>query len=188
MRPSHSSIESKIATTGGFGSDDAIGLQMTQNDYVFITRWRMAARCEEIADIFEDTAALSRWWPTVFLRADIVEPGAGHGLGRVVDVASKGFLPYTTRWRFTVIAEAYPYSSRIRAQGQFVGSGAWTFERDGDFTNVTYDWRVRTEDPLMRRWSAILRPIFIANHHWAMAQGRKGLQRELARRQTLANP
>ena len=48
--------------------------------------------------------------------------------------------------------------------------------------NVTYDWKINAEKPLLRYFSFIMKPIFSANHRWAMKQGEKSLQLELARR------
>ena len=65
------------------------------------------------------------------------------------------------------------------------GAGEWTFEQDGPFVNVTFDWRVAAEKPLLRQVSAALRPVFEANHRWAMAQGEESLKLELARRRAV---
>ena len=48
--------------------------------------------------------------------------------------------------------------------------------------DVTYDWRLRAEKPLLRSLSFLLKPLFEANHRWAMAQGEESLRLELARR------
>ncbi|HEX7137659.1 MAG TPA: hypothetical protein VF219_07430, partial [Vicinamibacterales bacterium] len=47
---------------------------------------------------------------------------------------------------------------------------------------VVYDWRLRAEKPLLRDLSFLLRPLFEANHRWAMAQGEESLKLELLRR------
>jgi hypothetical protein len=47
---------------------------------------------------------------------------------------------------------------------------------------VTYDWLLRADKPLLRRLSWLLKPIFAANHRWAMARGEESLKLELARR------
>jgi hypothetical protein len=44
-----------------------------------------------------------------------------------------------------------------------------------------FDWRIRAEKPLLRWLSFIFKPIFEANHRWAMAQGETSLKLELAR-------
>jgi hypothetical protein len=70
----------------------------------------------------------------------------------------------------------------LEAWGDFDGRGIWTFEPDGDYTNITYDWLVKAEKPLLRYCSFIMKPIFSANHRWAMAKGEESLRLELARR------
>ena len=49
-------------------------------------------------------------------------------------------------------------------------------------TRIIYDWRITAEKPLLRLFSPILKPIFGANHRWAMARGEESLRIELARR------
>ena len=50
---------------------------------------------------------------------------------------------------------------------------------------MTYDWKIRADKPLLRYLSFLLKPIFSANHRWAMAQGEKALRAELACRQDM---
>jgi hypothetical protein len=91
-------------------------------------------------------------------------------------------LPYTIAWEFEVVESRYPFGMTIEASGDFVGRGVWTFDQDGEYVNVTYDWRIRGEKPLFRFLTPVLRPAFAANHRWAMAQGEESLNLELARR------
>jgi len=58
------------------------------------------------------------------------------------------------------------------------------FQPDGDWLNVTYDWKIRAEKPLLRLLSPVLKPIFAMNHRWAMARGEESLRLELLRRRT----
>jgi hypothetical protein len=53
--------------------------------------------------------------------------------------------------------------------------------QDGEYCDVTFDWRVAADKPLLRRFSFLLRPLFEANHKWAMEQGRRSLELELER-------
>jgi hypothetical protein len=152
------------------------------NVYHFVTHWRVRGTCVEVADLLEATKDLSRWWPSVYLDVRVLEPGGTHALGERVSLFTKGWLPYTLRWEFTVAEQRYPHGSVIEARGDFVGRGEWIFEQDGEFVNVTYIWDVRAEKPLLRTLTPVLRPIFSANHRWAMAQGRRSLELELARR------
>ena len=55
-------------------------------------------------------------------------------------------------------------------------------------TLVTYDWLVIAEKGILKTLSAIMKPIFSANHHWAMARGEESLKLELARRHAVGDP
>lgn len=53
---------------------------------------------------------------------------------------------------------------------------------------VTYDWLVLAEKGILKTFSPIMKPIFSANHHWAMARGEESLRFELARRHAADDP
>ncbi|WP_420627600.1 SRPBCC family protein [Candidatus Leptofilum sp.] len=155
---------------------------MASNEYAFVTHWRMQSTCEEISDVLGNAPDLARWWPSVYLEVKELESGDENGIGKVVDLHTKGWLPYTLRWQFRVTENRHPHGFSLEAWGDFEGSGIWTFEQDGDWVNIHYDWRIRAEKPLLRTLSFLLKPIFSANHHWAMRQGEMSLKQELARR------
>jgi hypothetical protein len=152
------------------------------NDYHFISRWRVDGTCAEVADVLGDPTALPRWWPSVYLAVDELAPPDANGVGRRARLRTKGWLPYTLTWQLEVVEMIYPHGFTIVARGDFDGRGVWTFDQDGPFVDVTYDWRLRAEKPLLRNLSFLLRPVFEANHRWAMGQGETSLRLELARR------
>lgn len=155
---------------------------MNSSDYHFVTRWRVPGTVEEVADVLADAEGLARWWPSVYLEVEELKPGDEDGIGKEVALHTKGWLPYTLRWRFRVTESNYPHGFALEAWGDFVGRGEWTLAQDGEWVDVVYDWRVQAEKPLLRRLSFLLRPLFAANHHWAMARGEESLRLELARR------
>jgi hypothetical protein len=154
---------------------------LASNDYHFITHWRVESTIAEIFEILQDGPALVRWWPSVYLDVKVLEPGDEVGIGKVVGLYTKGWLPYTLRWRFRV-TEVRKDGFTLVAEGDFDGRGIWTFEQDGPWVNITYDWKIKAEKPLLRYFSFIMKPIFSANHQWAMAKGEESLKLELARR------
>src|SRR5439155_13341792 len=88
-----------------------------------------------------------------------------------------------------------PTGFRLDAEGDFVGRGIWTLqpeigaaEPDGPLTTVVYDWLIVAEKGVLKRLSPIMKPIFRANHRWAMAQGERTLRLQLARRHAGADP
>lgn len=152
------------------------------NDYHFMTHWRVEGDVREVADVLNDPLALPRWWPAVYLGVWEQEPARADGTGRVIALYTKGWLPYTLRWRFRVTESRYPNGFRLEAEGDFVGRGIWTLERDGAWVDVTYDWKIDAEKPLLKYGSFVMKPIFSWNHRWAMARGEESLRLELARR------
>ena len=154
---------------------------MASNDYHFITHWRVQSTVKEVADIMRDATDLVRWWPSVYLGVEELEPGDENGLGKVVSLYTKGWLPYTLRWQFRV-TEIRQDGFTLRAWGDFDGRGIWTFVQDGPWVNIIYDWRISAEKSLLRYLSFLIKPIFAANHRWAMAKGEESLCLEIARR------
>jgi hypothetical protein len=152
------------------------------HQYHFVTTWRVDALCGEVADILGDPLALPRWWPAVYLDAEETAPGDAQGRGRRVALHTKGWLPYTLQWELEVVESRYPQGFAIVARGDLDGRGVWTIEQDGRHTRATYDWQLHAQKPLVRRLSFLLKPLFEANHRWAMAQGAESLVLELARR------
>jgi hypothetical protein len=168
---------------------------VASNDYHFVTVWQIPATPDEITEVLGDAPALARWWPSVYLTVSEVEPGDERGVGKVVDLFTKGYLPYTLRWRFTVSESDPPTGFRLEATGDFVGQGIWTLvagrgpdDPRGPLTTVTYDWTVLAEKGILKNLSMIMKPIFRSNHHWAMARGEESLKLELARRHAGADP
>ncbi|MDJ0757019.1 MAG: hypothetical protein QNJ45_26040 [Ardenticatenaceae bacterium] len=160
---------------------------MNSNDYQFVTHWRVRSTCEEISQILGNAPDLVRWWPAVYLNVQEVEAGDENGIGKVVSLHTKGWLPYTLRWHFRVTENHHPFGFSLEAWGDFVGEGIWTFVQDGDFVNIRYDWRIQAEKPMLKYLSFLLKPIFSANHHWAMRQGEVSLEKELQRRSQMAS-
>ena len=148
---------------------------MAGNEYAFVTRWRVEGPIEEVSDILDDAEGLPRWWPSVYL--DVSKRPDG-----VVDLYTQGWLPYTLRWSFRITERHYPYGFSLEASGDFVGRGVWTFKQDGPSADITYDWRIRADKPLLRYLSFVFKPLFAANHRWAMARGEESLKLELRRR------
>lgn len=155
---------------------------MAINDYAFVSHWRVTGTPEEVYDVLIEGKEYVRWWPQVYLEVEETCPGGEHGMGRAARLLTKGRLPYRLRWRMEVIECRWPHGFALRADGDFVGRGEWTFEPQGAEVAITFDWRLRAEKPLLRWMSFALKPVFRANHTWAMARGEECLRAELTRR------
>ena len=168
------------AWLAGQGHDCGMG-----QDYRFHTVWRVAGSVQEVMAVLGDAQSLPRWWPSVYLSVVPVKDPAPDGTGAVVDLHTKGWLPYTLRWRLTITERMTETGFALTAAGDLAGTGRWTFTPDGPEVVITYDWRVLASKPLLRRLSWLLKPAFSANHRWAMARGEESLRLELRRRRAL---
>jgi hypothetical protein len=156
---------------------------MPSNDYRFVDRWRVEGGIKEVADILEDAIALPRWWPSVYYEVTELEPGKGnHGVGKLIRLRAGGWLPYTLRINFRTVESNYPHGFSMDATGDLEGKGIWTFEQDGPFVNITYDWTIRANKAVIDKLSFLLKPIFRSNHNWTMKRGEESLKLELRRR------
>jgi hypothetical protein len=151
---------------------------MADSRYHFVTRWRVEGTPEEVYRVIDEPADLPRWWPAVYLAVEEVQTPQG----QVYRLLTKGWLPYLLRWEFRRTQKVPFERIALEAWGDFVGRGLWTFTAAGPFVEAAYDWQVEATKPLLRRLSFLLRPIFAANHRWAMAKGEESLKLELARR------
>ncbi len=153
------------------------------NDYHCVDRWRVEGELREVADIIEDALSFPCWWRGVYFDAQELESGTDeHGTGKVIAVRAGGWLPYTLRLKFRTVASNYPHGFTLDATGDLEGRGIWIFEQDGTFANITYDWTIRANKPIIDKLSFLLKPIFRSNHNWTMRRGEESLKLELLRR------
>lgn len=154
------------------------------NEYFFVTRWTADAPPAEVQAILMEVEAFPAWWPAVYLDVQVLRRGAPGGEGTTAALHTKGWLPYTLRWTLEVTTVDPPRGFSLVARGDFVGSGVWRIEAapGGDRSVVIYEWRINAEKPLLRRLGWLLRPVFAANHRWAMRTGEISLNREIRRR------
>jgi uncharacterized protein YndB with AHSA1/START domain len=170
---------------------------LTTNQYHFITRWRVQGTAEEVYALISRPEDFPRWWPSVYLEVCEIAAGNENGLGRRVRLHTKGWLPYKLLWESCSSEMARPHRLVLEASGDFNGRGIWTFEDVGElggssngsadravegWVNVTFDWELTADKPLLRYLSFLMKPVFAANHQWAMGRGEESLKLELARR------
>ena len=156
---------------------------MATNRYSFTTHWHVHAAPDLVSAILGEATDLPRWWPSVYLEAKELAPGQpGTRVGREIALHTRGWLPYTLRWNFRVVDNRHPRGFSIAAWGDFEGTGVWTFEPEAGGTHVRFDWNIVAEKPLLKYLSFLMKPIFRANHEWAMRRGEECLAREIERR------
>jgi uncharacterized protein YndB with AHSA1/START domain len=154
---------------------------MNATEFYIPTVWRFRAPAERIYDLLSAPQEFVRWWPEVYLAVEDEEAGDAQGVGRRLNLLTKGKLPYRLRWQAEVLEAERPHRMTIRARGDLDGRGEWRFTQDGEWVDARYDWTVYVTQAWMVRLAPLLRPVFVWNHRWAMQRGFEGLARELAR-------
>lgn len=162
-------------------------------DYWLRTSWRIPAELPEVLGIIAEPADLPRWCPWVFREVEVRRRPTAGLVGTEVRLLTRGWLPYTLRFD-ACIDEAgwHPPHLVVRTRGDFDGRGVFRCrppaETGDGRLEVSLDWRVRVNKPVLARLSWLLWPVFARNHAWTMARGYQGLVAELERRRTAAHP
>jgi uncharacterized protein YndB with AHSA1/START domain len=157
---------------------------MPANEYYFVSHWRVPGTPEEVYEIIRDTAALPRWWPSAFVEST---PNTFPDGVEGVELATRGWMPYILHWTVRELSADPPGSLVIEVKGDFEGRGIWTLMQDGEYTNITYDWRIRVEKAGVKQLSFLLKPLFESNHRWAMKKGEQSMRLELMRRRATSD-
>ena len=91
-------------------------------EYHFVTVWKIRGTAHEVAEVLGDPMGLARWWPSVYLDVRELAPGDPQThIGRYIELLTKGWLPYTLRWRFKVTESRGDHGFSLVADGDFVG-------------------------------------------------------------------
>jgi hypothetical protein len=150
-------------------------------EFHIVSAWHIRGSVDEVFGVVNKPQEFTRWWPDVYLRVEEIEAGDENGVGRVLGLCTRGILPYTLNWRATAIRVEKPAHLVIDAEGDLRGRGEWLFRQRGPYVRVDYDWRVVAGKAWMRLLAPLLKPVFAANHRWAMRKGEQGLQQEVTR-------
>ncbi len=153
----------------------------SSNEYIFQSRWRVESTCEEVFRLIDEVPAFARWWPSVWLKVETLATADEQGVGATYRLTTKGWLPYLIHWVSRTTEKQFPHQIALEATGDFQGRGVWFFTADGPMVDMVYDWRIRADKPLLRRFSFLLKPLFAFNHNWAMSKGLDSIKLELAR-------
>ncbi len=161
---------------------ERLGL-LPSKEFYMVSHWELKGAAEEIVAVFNDPLSLTRWWAPVFMRGELLTKGDARKVGLTARFFTKGLLPHTFQFVARIEAVDERSTIRIRTFGDFDGDCLIKLEQDNSVTRATICWTVTVHQPFIRRLVRLFKPIFVANHRWAMRQGRLGLQRELDQRQ-----
>jgi quercetin dioxygenase-like cupin family protein/uncharacterized protein YndB with AHSA1/START domain len=149
-------------------------LSTTSREYVFVDEWDVDAPRETVFELLADARTYPLWWRPVYID---VEADGEPALGKVTRQHFKGRLPYHLHTRTTTVRLEPGYVIAGDVDGDLRGHGEWTLaDLPGGGTHVRFDWRVLADRRLLQVLTPVLRPALRANHNWAIARARDGLE------------
>ncbi|HKP17447.1 MAG TPA: SRPBCC family protein [Gaiellaceae bacterium] len=149
-----------------------------QAQYRFLDRWLVRAPIERVYETVGDPLGYQRWWTDFVLRSegDAGEPRPGKRNRLLV----KAFLPYKVRFGLEVMEAERPTRILSRLSGDFDGTGEWQLTETAEGVEAVLDWRPEVNKRLITYLTPVLRPLFRANHTWAMTRGERQINTYLS--------
>ena len=87
-------------------------------EYRFLTTWCLDAPIQSVFEAIDDAASWPQWWKGV-RRADLIEPGDEHGLGRLWRFTWRSRLPYDLSFESRVTRRDRHIFSRATLTGSW---------------------------------------------------------------------
>jgi uncharacterized protein YndB with AHSA1/START domain/quercetin dioxygenase-like cupin family protein len=143
-------------------------------EYVFVDDWDVRAPKQVVFDALADGRTYPEWWKPVYI--SVVADGPPK-VGAVSRQEFKGKLPYHLHTTSEITEFEPPDRVVAEVEGDLRGRGVWTLTDAGQgVTHIRFDWTVFADRRLLRTLTPVLRPVFRANHNWAIARAMEGLE------------
>jgi quercetin dioxygenase-like cupin family protein/uncharacterized protein YndB with AHSA1/START domain len=171
-RASRPPVGVQRAVAGAVLRVSSVGAKAT-GEYVFVDEWDVRAPLQPTFDAVADGRTYPEWWKPVYIS---VEADGPPQVGAVSRQHFKGRLPYHLHTTSEITEYEPPARVVAEVEGDLRGRGIWTLTEQGDgVTHVRFDWTVFADRRLLRTLTPVLRPLFRANHNWAIARAMEGL-------------
>lgn len=141
----------------------------------FITLWHFDAPVQQVWNELNKPEAFPQWWPG-FERAQIIRSTPEH-VGSITEYRVHGDFNFIFDFQLELIEYHEPERMKLRATGDFIGTGEWRLRPDGDSTAVTYLWNVALRQPWIG-WLGLLpgaRARLEQSHDRVMTEGGRNL-------------
>lgn len=147
--------------------------------------WEFDCPKTDLKFVIDKPQEITHWWAAVFLKVELLSGNYYAPSGLVANLWTKGFLPHSFKFKANIFHNRQHQQLIIKTMGDFSGIGTITIQSLGaNKSQIHINWRTNVENHTLYLLMMLLKPIFIANHKWAMRKGFQGLKYELLRRQT----
>jgi uncharacterized protein YndB with AHSA1/START domain len=154
---------------GGF----VMNIARPSRPYLFVDEWDVEAAPEAVFAAIANARSYPQWWRPVYIE---VEADGPPEVGRTSTQHFKGRFPYHLHTRSEITELEPGRSLTVEVDGDLRGRGKWTLTPTAEGVHVRFDWQVHADRTLLRILTPLLRPALRANHNWAIARAKEGLQ------------
>ena len=157
-------------------------MALQQYSFEIDSFWQLDASFEELDFVLENPLSIADWWASVFMQVEVLGGDYYSQDGLQCKLWTKGFLPHTFSFIANVFHDKNEEQVIVKTTGDFGGLGTISrYKRDvGSIVHI--NWRTRVDSHWLYWLMMMIKPLFVANHKWAMRKGRLGLTAEIERR------
>ncbi len=142
--------------------------------------WNVNVPATDLSFVIDNPQKISQWWSAVFLQADVLGGDFYAQGGLKVKLRAKGILPLSFKFIARVFYNQSKQQLIVKTRGDFSGIGTINLVAvHNQKSQIHINWRTSVNNHLPYPLMLLFKPIFIANHHWAMRRGIQGLMTEL---------
>lgn len=138
----------------------------------FDGRWVFPVPPGELWATLSRTDRFQEWWP--WLRS---LDSAGLAEGSVSDCVVRAPVPYSLRFRVTVLEVTPALSVDTRVSGDLEGPARLDIAAHPDGSEARLSWELELRSPLLRRLSRVGRPLMEWGHNWVVDTGVRQFRR-----------
>lgn len=157
----------------------------THNDYYFLNVWNLPVPVEKVWPYIINGGDYPRWWGEVYRNVTIINNQPAGQVGAKAAVVARGRLPYTLQFQSEILRAVPNKLLSLKATGDLTGMGTWRLTPVSTGMQLTFEWIVRADKPILRLLAPLFKPLLEENHRWTMRVGEAALQRELCRPQAV---
>lgn len=144
-------------------------------EYRFVDHWMIKAPIDEVYRYIADPRTYAEWWPS-YDGLRILKDEPFPYVGGRAELLVRSPFGYHLRLEVETTEANPPHYLETLSHGQLQGTGIWEFSQEGDTTQVTWTWIVRSDHPLLNRLEWAAKPLFALSHILTSRKGHHGLK------------
>jgi len=145
--------------------------------YRFVSSWMLETDLKTLWQLIDNFEQADCWQNCTFCK--IKEGDSGNGVGDMYLSMFRANWIYRLSFITTVTRKYEPHLLELEASGELEGRGVWSFQEQGNNTEICFVWEVRTTKRWMNIGAPLFRRAFKRSHDRIMQGGVQDICRHL---------